>query len=121
MSELTIYEKSTCSKCRDLVALLDREGIPFERIDYHLNPLSEDQVRELLVKAGIGPREVVRSKEPVYAELGLGDREVTDAELIRLMAVHPQLLERPIVERGDRAVLARPATRVMELFESSET
>jgi arsenate reductase len=79
--------------------------------------LPEERIRELLGKAGVGPRDVLRAKEPIYAELGLGEREVTDDELIRLMAEHPQLLQRPIVERGDRAVLARPPSRVLELFE----
>jgi arsenate reductase len=79
--------------------------------------LPEERIRELLGKAGVGPRDVLRAKEPIYAELGLGERKVTDDELIRLMAEHPQLLQRPIVERGDRAVLARPPSRVLELFE----
>lgn len=116
MSELTVYEKTTCSTCRELVALLEREGISFEEIDYHLEPLPEEKIHELLGKAGIGPREALRTKEPIYTELGLGVRDVDDAELIRLMAEHPQLLQRPMVERGDRAVLARPPSRVMELF-----
>jgi arsenate reductase len=79
--------------------------------------LPEERIRELLGKAGVGPRDVLRAKEPIYAELGLGERKVTDDELIRLMAEHPQLLQRPIVERGDRAVLARPPSRVLALFE----
>jgi arsenate reductase len=117
MSELTVYEKPTCSTCRELASLLDEQGIPFDRVDYHVFPLPEERIRELLAKAGIGPREALRTKEPLYAELGLGDRDVDDAELIKLMAEHPQLLQRPIVERGDSAVLARPVSRVMELFE----
>jgi arsenate reductase len=120
VGELTVYEKSTCTKCRDLVALLNDQGIEFDRIDYHLEPLSEPRIRELLDKAGMRPRDVLRTEEPIYAELGLANQQVDDAELIRLMAEHPELLQRPIVERGDRAVLARPPTRVMELFDSSE-
>ncbi|HET8672157.1 MAG TPA: ArsC/Spx/MgsR family protein, partial [Thermoleophilaceae bacterium] len=61
--------------------------------------------------------EVLRKKEPVYKDLGLDQREVSDDELIALMAEHPQLLQRPIVERGDRAVLARPPERVLELLD----
>jgi arsenate reductase len=118
VSELTVYEKPTCSKCRALVELLDHQGIPFDRIDYQLDPLPKERIRELLDKAGIGPRDALRTKEPIYAELGLADRDVADDELFRLMAEHPQLLQRPIVERGDRAVLARPPSRVMELFDS---
>jgi arsenate reductase len=65
---------------------------------------------------GVAPRELLRKGEAVYRELGLGGREVPDDELIRLMAEHPDLIQRPIVERGDRAVLGRPTERIRELL-----
>ena len=65
---------------------------------------------------GVAPRELLRTGEAVYHELGLGDREVSDDELIRLMAEHPELIQRPIVERGDRAVLGRPTEKIKELL-----
>jgi len=65
---------------------------------------------------GAGPRELLRTSEAVYKELHLADREVSDDELIRLMAEHPDLIQRPIVERGDRAVLGRPTERIKELL-----
>jgi arsenate reductase len=65
---------------------------------------------------GIAPRELLRTSEAVYKELGLGKRELTDDEIIRLMAEHPDLIQRPIVERGDRAVLGRPTERIKELL-----
>jgi arsenate reductase len=114
---LTVYEKPTCTTCRKLAALLGERGIDFERVNYHVEPLPEGRIRELLGKAGLRPHEALRTKEPVYAELGLRDREVSDDELFALMAEHPQLLQRPIVERGDRAVLARPVERVEELLD----
>ena len=117
MPDLTVYEKPTCTTCRKLAALLQERGIDFERVNYHLDPLPEEKIRELLRKAGVGPREVLRTKEPVYAELGLDRREASDDELIALMVEHPQLLQRPVVERGDRAVLARPPERVLEILD----
>jgi arsenate reductase len=114
---LTVYEKPTCSTCRRLFDLLTERGVEFERVNYHVDPLPEEKIRELLSKAGLRATEVLRRKEPVYESLGLGDREVDDEELIALMAEHPQLLQRPIVERGDRAVLARPVERVLELLD----
>jgi arsenate reductase len=116
MATLTIYEKRSCSTCRQLTAALEEGGVDFERVDYHLEPLSADQIRELLRKAGLRPAEALRFKEPLVAELHLLEREITDEELIALMAEHPELLQRPIVERGDRAVLARPVNRVLELL-----
>jgi arsenate reductase len=117
MAELTVYEKPTCTTCRNLAALLEERGIDFERVNYHVEPLPEEKIRELLSKAGISARDALRTREPVYAELRLGERDVGEDELVRLMAEHPQLLQRPVVERGDRAVLARPVERVLELLD----
>ncbi len=117
MAELTVYEKRTCTTCRNLAELLEARGIEFERVDFHVEPLPEAELRELVRKAGVPARTLFRAREPVYSELGLGEREVDDDEAIRLMATHPQLLQRPVVVRGERAVLARPVERVNELFE----
>jgi len=65
---------------------------------------------------GISPRELLRTSEPVYREVGLAKGEFTDAEIISLMVEHPDLIQRPIVERGNRAVLGRPTERVKELL-----
>jgi arsenate reductase len=65
---------------------------------------------------GITPRELLRTGEPVYKELGLGKRELSDDEIIRLMVEHPDLIQRPIVERGERAVLGRPTERIKEIL-----
>ena len=120
MPELTVYEKPTCTTCRKLAALLEERGIEFERVNYHIDPLPEEKIRDLLRKADARPRDVLRKKEPVYKELGLDSPGVTDDELIAAMVEHPQLLERPVVERGDRAVLARPPERVLEILVLAE-
>jgi arsenate reductase len=65
---------------------------------------------------GISPRDLLRTSEPVYRELGLAKGEFTDAEIISLMVENPDLIQRPIIERGDRAVLGRPTERVKELL-----
>jgi arsenate reductase len=118
MSDLTIYEKRTCSTCRKMYELLTEHGVDFERIDYHVEGIDQATIRSLLGKAGIGPRDALRLREPLVAELGLLDGDgVGDDELIALMERHPQLLQRPIVVRGDRAVLARPVERVLELLD----
>ena len=116
MPELTVYEKPTCTTCRNLSALLAERGIEPERVDYHVTGLTEAEIRDLLAKAGASPRDVLRTREPAYAELGLGERDLSDDELIALMAEHPVLVQRPIVERGERAVLARPVENVLALL-----
>jgi arsenate reductase len=78
--------------------------------------LGEAKLRELIRKMGIAPRELLRTGEAVYKELELGTREVSDDELMRLMVENPALIQRPIVERGDRAVLGRPTERIRELL-----
>lgn len=118
---LTVYEKPTCSTCRTLAALLDERGIDFDAVDYHVTGLTEAEIRDLLAKAEAGPRDVLRAREPLVEELGLDDlARYSDDELIALMADHPELVQRPIVVRGERAVLARPVERVLELLDSDD-
>jgi arsenate reductase (glutaredoxin) len=113
---LTVYEKPTCSTCRNLRALLTERGVAFESIDYHVRGIEEDELRELLDKLGGSPRGVLRTREPLVKELGLDRPEVSGDELIAQMVAHPALLQRPIVLCGDRAVLARPVERALELL-----
>ena len=117
-TDLTIYEVSSCSTCANLKALLAERGVEYEGIEYHKTGLTEDEIRGLLAKAGLRPRDVLRMREPLVAELGLADPgAVADDELIALMAQHPRLVQRPIAVRGDRALLARPVQRVLELLD----
>ena len=113
---ITVYEKPTCTKCRELDKLLRESGIDYEKVNYYLEPLSEKKLRELIKKMGIKPRELLRTGESVYRELELGKKELSDNEIIRLMVEHPDLIQRPIVERGDRAVLGRPTENVKKLL-----
>ncbi len=113
---LTVYEKPTCSTCRKLRALLAERGVRFRSIDYHVAGIEEGELRDLLRKMGGGPREILRTREPLVAELDLGRSEVSDDELIAQMVAHPELVQRPIVVLGDRALLARPVERALELL-----
>lgn len=113
---ITVYQKPTCTTCRKLFDLLTEAGVDFEKVDYFVEPLSKAQLQRLLKKAGLKPRDVLRTKAPQYKELGLDDPKVGDERLLELIAAHPDLLQRPIVERGDRAVLARPPERVREIL-----
>src|SRR4029453_13462251 len=112
-----VYEKRTCTTCKNLAVLLEERGIDFDRVDFHVEPLTSDEIRELVRKTGRPARELFRAREPVHEELGLGERDVDDEEAIALMAEHTELMQRPVVVRGDRAVLARPVERVTELLD----
>ena len=96
--------------------LLRASGVDFEKVNYYINPLSEKKLRELVKKMGIQPREVLRKTEPIYRELGLSKNDFSDDEIIALMAENPDLIQRPIVERGNRAVLGRPSENVKALL-----
>ena len=96
--------------------LLRESGVDFEKVNYYIEPLSKKQLTELIRKMKITPRELLRTSEPIYRELGLAKGDFSDAELISLMIEHPDLIQRPIVERGDRAVLGRPTENVKQLL-----
>jgi arsenate reductase (glutaredoxin) len=96
--------------------LLRESGVPFEKVNYYVEPLSKKKLTELVRKLGMKPRELLRKGESAYKELGLADDKFSDSELIALMVEHPELLQRPIVERGDRAVLGRPTENVRALL-----
>ena len=114
--KITVYEKPTCTKCREMDKFLRESSIDFTKVNYYLEPLSKKKLTELIRKMKIKPRDLLRKSEPVYRELGLAKDEFSDAELISLMVEHPDLIQRPIIERGERAVLGRPTENVKELL-----
>jgi arsenate reductase len=113
---ITVYEKPTCTKCREMDKLLKARGVDFSKVNYYIEPLSKKKLTELVKKMNISPRELLRKSEPVYRELGLATGDFSDAQLISLMVEHPDLMQRPIVERGDKAVLGRPTENVEEIL-----
>ena len=116
MSKLTIYQKPTCSTCRQAVQLLKESGKPFTTVNYYEQSFTKSQLRALLKKAGLSPRDILRKKEDIYKELGLAKKSLSDDELIDLMITHPDLIQRPIVEKGDKALLARPAETIKHIL-----
>ena len=96
--------------------LLRESGIAYDKVNYYTEPLSRKKLTELLRKMDMKPRDLLRKGEAVYKELGLAEDKFSDGELIGLMIEHPDLIQRPIVERGDRAVLGRPTENVKELL-----
>jgi arsenate reductase len=113
---ITVYQKPTCTTCRQVAAALREAGVPFESVNYFADPIPAATLRTLLKKMGLTARQLLRTKEARYKALKLGEREMTDEALVRLMVEFPELIERPIVERGARAILARPADRIREFL-----
>jgi arsenate reductase len=99
--------------------LFRENNVDYEKVNYFIEPLTEEVLRKLLKKAKLSPFEVVRKNEAVYRELKVSD--ITNAdELIKIIVRYPSLLQRPIVEVGDRAVLARPVEKALDLINSTK-
>ena len=115
-----VFFNPACNTCRTAQAILQERGVDADYIRYLENGPSRAQLEDVLAKMGTDdPREIVRTKEPVYAELGLDSAD--SDELLDAMVANPVLIQRPIVIHGDRAVVARPAERLLELLDQRES
>jgi arsenate reductase len=108
--EVTIYHNGECSKCRGSLEIMQELGVAHTIRWYLAEPLSENELAALLKKLGMNPSELVRKSEPLYE-----GKEISDEEWLIILAENPILIERPIIEKGDKAVVARPAERMFEI------
>lgn len=116
MADVTIFHNPRCSKSRQTKALLEGRGADTQVVEYLKDGPARSGIERLMVQLGIDdPRAMMRTGEPAYRELALADASAD--ELIDAMVAHPILIERPIVVRGERAVIGRPPERVSELFD----
>ena len=113
---VTIYHNPRCSKSRQTLALLVEKGVKPKVVEYLKTPPSAAELKRVLKKLGLKPRDIVRRGESVYAKLALKDKDVPDDELIKLMAANPILIERPIVVSGDKAAIGRPPDSVLKII-----
>ncbi len=114
--KLTVYQKPTCSTCRTALRILKDRGVEFEAINYYEVPFTEADLRGLLKKLALSPRDILRKQEPLARELGIAEKEFSGDELIRLMVKHPDLIQRPMIVRGNQAVLGRPPENIEKLL-----
>ena len=118
MSELTIYHNPACSKSRETLALIKASGVEPRIVEYLKNPPSEAELSAIVRKLGIKPLELVRRNEQIFKNNYAG-RKLGDKEWIKAMIEHPILMQRPIVVRGEAAVIGRPPEDVKPLLKSS--
>lgn len=114
---VTFFHNPRCSKSRQALELIRERGIEPRIVEYLKTPPDEATLRDLVMKLGIAPRDLLRTKEPAFAERGLADKLDDDDAVIRAMAEEPVLIERPIVVRGDRARIGRPPEQVLEILD----
>lgn len=116
MTELTLYHNPRCSKSRGALELLEQRGLNPTVIRYLETPPSATELKQILARLGIGPRQLLRSGEEEYKTLNLADPALTNAQIIDAMVAHPKLIERPILVAGDVAVIGRPPEKVLEIL-----
>ena len=118
MSEkkITIYLKPTCTTCKKAVALLEEEGVDFDRIDYYKQKLSKKELTGLIKKLNINPKDILRKRATEYSELGLEQKKLTLSEIVNLVLKYPDLLVRPIVICGEEVFVARPAEKLKNII-----
>ena len=114
--KLTIYQKPACSTCRQVYRTLKEGGVDFDAVNYYLEPIPKKKLKELLKKMNLKASELLRTKEPMYKELELDKKKLSENELIDVMIQNPDLIQRPIVEKGSKAILARPTERIKEIL-----
>jgi arsenate reductase len=116
--DTTVWFNPSCSKCRGARDLLGEHGVDASYVEYLQETPSRSELERVLGLLGLGddPRVMMRTGEPVYRELGLGDASVGRDQLFDAMVANPILIERPIVIRGDRAVIGRPPEKLLELL-----
>ncbi|PHN20262.1 arsenate reductase (glutaredoxin) [Pseudomonas sp. ICMP 460] len=116
MTDLTLYHNPRCSKSRGALELLQARGLNPSVVRYLETPLDATQLKALLGKLGIGARQLLRTGEDEYTTLNLADASLSEAQLIAAIAAHPKLMERPILETADKAVIGRPPENLLEIL-----
>ncbi|MBB1611280.1 arsenate reductase (glutaredoxin) [Pseudomonas sp. UMC65] len=116
MNDLTLYHNPRCSKSRGALELLEQRGLAPTVVRYLETPLDAAQLRSLLAKLGLSARQLLRTGEDEYKTLNLADPSLSEEQLVAAIAQHPKLMERPILEAGDKAIIGRPPENVLEIL-----
>ncbi|MDF1642885.1 MAG: arsenate reductase (glutaredoxin) [Pseudomonadales bacterium] len=116
MTTVTIFHNPRCSKSRETLALLEGKGISPEIRLYLENPLTKEELKQILDQLDVSPRGLIRASEAAYKEQNLKNAKLSDDELIDAMVATPKLIQRPIVVVNDKAALGRPPEQVLEIL-----
>ncbi len=114
--EAKIFYNPDCNTCRTTMGLLRSANVDAEVVEYLKEPPSAEQIKEILALLGVGPRALLRTKEPAYREEGLDDLSIDDDAIITAMVKHPVLIQRPIVIANGKAVIGRPPEKVFDIL-----
>lgn len=114
--KILIYHNPHCSKSRQTLQMLTERGVAPQVVEYLKTPPSHSELSQLLTLLGLEPRQLMRTKEPEYRELGLDNPDLDRTALIDAMVRHPKLIERPIIVNGSRAAIGRPPENVLKIL-----
>src|SRR4051794_32671604 len=112
---LKIYHNARCSKSRDVCSILEKKKVKAEIVEYLKTPPDQKEIKALLKMLGMKAEEIVRKGEPIYKEKFEG-KKLTEAQWIKALAQNPILIERPIIVKGNKAIIGRPPERVLEFL-----
>ena len=112
---IKIYHNPRCRKSRAGLQYLEEKGVEFELVEYLKNGITEEELKEVLIKMNVGPTEIIRTQEDVYKKQFKG-KNFTDEEWIKILIENPKLIKRPIIVKGYKAVWADPPENMEKLF-----
>lgn len=116
MANITIYQKPACTTCKEVFQILKELNADFDAVDYFTDPIPKAKLKELIQKLGLPVEELIRKKDQLFLDLRLGEKQLTEGQWLDLLAIYPDLLQRPIVEQGEKAIVARPARKIREFL-----
>jgi len=116
MADITIYHKPSCAGCKEALQILKDMNLDVDAIDFFSVPIPKAKLLELIQKTGLSVEDLIRKKDQLYEDLRLGEKKLTEGQWLDLLAIYPDLLQRPIVEKGDKAIVGRPVRRIREFL-----
>ena len=116
MASLTIYHNPRCSKSRQTLELINNHGVEVEIVEYIKQPPSIEQLKNILSSLNLKAQDIMRKKEAEYKDSGLNNASLTEEQQLKLMIKNPKVMERPIVVKGNKAIIGRPPENVLALI-----
>jgi arsenate reductase len=115
-ARLVIYHNPSCSKSRETLQILENNNLTPTVIEYLDQPPSPQELTKIIEMLGVSARDLLRTNEQIYADAKLDNDALSGDEIIAAICEHPVLLQRPIVVSGERAVIGRPPTKVLDII-----
>lgn len=116
MNKITVYEKPTCTTCKKVALKLKEKGVDYDKVNYYIKPFTKNKLKTLLKKMDAKPSDILRKLANSYKALDFKNKNYTENQILDFMIKDHDLIQRPIIEIGDKAVLARPVEKIDELF-----